>query len=106
MLVVAEVALACAVLVASALLLRSVNRMMHTPTGVEGAGVVTATLQLESKAYPDWVKVEQFYSALLDGVRRQPGIEAAGVANAVTLETGWRVPFLSTGGRHHGPKTC
>jgi hypothetical protein len=44
--------------------------MMQAPTGVEGAGVVTATLQLESKAYPDWVKVEQFYSALLDGVRR------------------------------------
>ena len=97
MLVVAEVALACAVLVASALLVRSVNRMMHAPTGVEGAGVVTATLQLESKAYPDWVKVEQFYSALLDGVRRQPGIEAAGVANAVALETGWRVPFLVDG---------
>ena len=34
-LVVAEVALACAVLVASALLVRSVTRMMHAPTGVD-----------------------------------------------------------------------
>lgn len=93
MLVVAEVALACAVLVASALLVRSVNRMMHAPTGVETEGVVTAMLQLEGAAYGPWPKVEQFYSALLDAVRRQPGIEAAGAANAITLEPGWRVPF-------------
>jgi putative ABC transport system permease protein len=97
MLVVAEVALACAVLVASALLVRSVNRMMHAPTGVDTDGVVTATLQLESRAYGDWPKVEHFYSALLDAVRRQPGIEAAGAANAITLEPGWRVPFLVDG---------
>jgi putative ABC transport system permease protein len=93
MLVVGEVALACAVLVASALLVRSVNRMMHAPTGVDAGGVVTATLQLEGAAYNAWPKVEQFYSAVVDGVRRQPGIEGAGVANAITLEPGWRVPF-------------
>ena len=42
-LVVAEVALACAVLVASALLVRSVVRMMHAPTGVVADDVVTTT---------------------------------------------------------------
>ena len=46
-LVVTEVALACAVLMASALLVRSVNRMMSAPTGVIADGVLTATLQLE-----------------------------------------------------------
>ena len=30
------------------------------------------------QGYPDWPKVEQFYAALLEAVRRQPGIEAAG----------------------------
>jgi putative ABC transport system permease protein len=92
-LVVAEVALACAVLVASALLVRSVNRMMQAPTGIDGDGVVTATLQLEPAKYPQWINAEQFYSTLLDGVRRQPGIEAAGVTNATVLEPGWRVPY-------------
>ena len=96
-LVISEVALACAVLVASALLVQSVNRMMRAPTGVEVEGVVTATLQLEVKAYRPWLKVEQFYAAFLDAVRRQPGIEAAGIANAVTLEPGWRIPFLVDG---------
>jgi len=92
-LVVAEVALACAVLLASALLVRSVTRMVNAPTGIVEDDVVTATLQLEGAAYGPWPKVEQFYSALLEGVRAQPGIEAVGGSNAIVLEAGWRVPF-------------
>jgi putative ABC transport system permease protein len=92
-LVIAEVALAAAVLVASALLVRSVMKMMQAPTGVNPSGVVTATLQLSGTAYRDWTQVEQFYTTLLDAVRRQPGVEAAGLANAIALEPGWRVPF-------------
>ena len=61
-LVIAEVALACALLVASGLLVRSVRRMMEAPTGVVSDGVVTATIQLEVAKYPQWQDVEQFYS--------------------------------------------
>ena len=96
-LVIAEVALACAVLVASALLVRSVNRMMGAPTGVVSDGVVTATLQLEVAKYPQWPQVAQFYATLTDAVRRQPGIEGAGVSNAIVLEPGWRVPLRIEG---------
>ena len=96
-LVVAEVALACAVLVASALLVRSVTKMMNAPTGVVPDGVVTATLQLENSKYPAWPNVEQFYSSLLEAVRRQPGIEAAGLTNATVLQPGWRVPIAVEG---------
>ena len=53
-LVVAEVALACAVLVASALLVRSVVRMMRAPTGIVADNVVTTTIQLSGAAYQDW----------------------------------------------------
>lgn len=96
-LVVAEVALASAVLVASGLLVRSVNRMMETPTGVVSDGVVTASLQLEVPKYPQWPGVAQFYTTLLHAVRSQPGIEAAGVTTAVVLEPGWRVPYYVDG---------
>ncbi|MEP6918302.1 MAG: ABC transporter permease [Acidobacteriota bacterium] len=97
LLVVAEIALACAVLVASALLVRSVNRMMRAPTGIMSGDVVTATLQLENGKYASWIHVEQFYSSLLDALRRQPGVEAAGVANATVLEPGWRLPITIEG---------
>ena len=92
-LVVAEVALACAVLLASALLVRSVTRMMHAPTGVMSENVVTATVQLEGAIYSAWPKVEQTYSSLLEAIRAQQGIEAVGGANALPLEPGWRIPF-------------
>ena len=92
-LVVVEIALACAVLVASALLVRSVTRMMQAPTGVQSAGVVTGTLQVEGAKYQQWPTVEQFYSSLAETIRRQPGVEAAGMTNAIVLQPGWRIPF-------------
>lgn len=96
-LVVAEIALACAVLVASALLVRSVNRMIHAPTGIVSDGMLTASLQLTGAGYQQWDKVEQFYTAWLDAVRRQPGVEAAGASNALPLDLGWRIPFVVEG---------
>ena len=96
-LVIAEVALACALLVASGLLVRSLARMMQAPTGIVADGVVTATIQLEVAKYPQWPDVEQFYTTLLETVRRQPGIEFAGTSNAAVLEPGWRMPFAVEG---------
>ncbi len=96
-LVVVEVALACAVLVASALLVRSVNRMMQAPTGIQSEGVVTGTLQIEGAKYQQWASVEQFYTTLADTVRRQPGVEVAGVSTAIVLQPGWRIPFAIDG---------
>lgn len=96
-LVIVEVALASAVLVASGLLVRTVSRLMDAPTGVVSAEVVTATLQLEANKYPQWPAAEQFYTTLLQSVRNQPGIDAAGVSNAIALETGWRIPYAIDG---------
>ncbi|HEX6973948.1 MAG TPA: ABC transporter permease, partial [Vicinamibacterales bacterium] len=97
LLVVAEVALACAVLVASALLVRSVTRMIAAPIGVVADGVVTGTLQVNSTAYRDWPSVAQFYDTLLTSIRQQPGVEAAGASNAIPLEAGWRLSFTIEG---------
>ncbi len=96
-LVIAEVSLATAVLVASALLVRSVTRMIHAPTGVVSDQVVTANLQLPYAGYQKWPNVDQFYTALLDGIRNQPGIVAAGAVTALPLDPGWRLPFRIDG---------
>ena len=96
-LVVTEVALACAVLMASALLVRSVSRMLNASTGVHATGVVTAALQLAGAGYPTWPKVDQGYHALLESLRRQPGVAAAGATSALPLDPGWRLPFQVEG---------
>jgi putative ABC transport system permease protein len=97
-LVVAEVALACAVLVASSLLVRSVVRMMRAPTGIVADNVVTTTIQLSGAAYQDWTKVEQVYTTLLESARRQPGIESVGASTSLALEPGSRLPYRVEGG--------
>ena len=99
LLVVSEVALACAVLVGSALLVRSVARMLNAPIGVVSSNVVVARLQLSGGSYASWDNVQQFYTTLLGAIRVQPGIESAGAATALPLDTGWatRLPYAIEG---------
>lgn len=97
LLVAGEVALACALLVSSALLVRTVVSMTRTPTGVDADQVLTTTVQLAQGTYPSWRVVADTHAAVLDHVRRQPGVIAAGGANFLPLEVGWRVPFQIEG---------
>jgi putative ABC transport system permease protein len=94
-LVVSEVALACAVLMASALLVRSVSRMLQAPTGVHGSGIVTATMNVPFSY--DWPRVDQAYETLLETLRGERGIVAAGATSALPLDPGWRLPFQIEG---------
>jgi predicted permease len=100
-LVVGEVALACALLISSGLLVRTVGRMMDVPIGVANASAVTASVQLSSgpgnTAFADWGTVATTYSAMLDHIRAQPGVRAAGAANFLPLDPGWRVSFTLRG---------
>jgi len=92
-LVGAEVALACALLVSSVLLIRTVERMMETPVGVDADDVVTTTVQLASDAYSDWSVVGETHSRIIEQIRERPGIVAVGGGNFLPLEVGWRGPF-------------
>jgi predicted permease len=96
-LVAGEVALACALLVSSALLVRTVGRMTNTPTGVDADTVLTTTVQLSGVTYQDWRVVAQTHTAIIDQIRQQPGVVAAGGGNFLPLEVGWRGPFLIEG---------
>jgi putative ABC transport system permease protein len=92
-LVAGEVALACALLVASGLLVRTVERMMDTPTGVDANDVVVSSVQLSGRDYNDWRKTARVHSAIVENIRRQPGVIAAGASNFLPFEVGWRGPF-------------
>ena len=84
-LVVAEVALACAVLVASALLVRSVVRMMRAPTGIVADNVVTTTDPAVGRGLPG---LEQG-RAVLHGAARV-GPPAAGHRGGRRVRRRWR----------------
>lgn len=92
-LVAGEVALACALLVASGLLVRTVSGMMNTPTGIDANEVVVSSVQLSGRDYSDWSKVARVHGAIIDNLRQQPGVIAAGGSNFMPFEVGWRGPF-------------
>ncbi len=105
-LVAGEVALAGALLVASALLVRTVNELVRTPTGVEAEQVLTVPVQLTGTAIGAtattpareyWSKIADTHARLLDAVRSAPGVERAGGANFLPFGVGWRNPFAVDG---------
>jgi putative ABC transport system permease protein len=93
-LVVAEVALACALLVGSALLIRTVGGMTRIPLGVDAPGVVLAEVQLSAgSTHDNWELVSTQHAAILDRIREQPGVTSAGAINALPMDHGWRYGF-------------
>jgi len=96
-LVVGEIALSVALLVAAGLIMRSVARLAGVDSGVRPDGVLTVSIQLPQGSYAEWPAVSRFYEDLLDDLRRQPGIEAASASNFLPLATGWRIPFQIEG---------
>lgn len=84
-LVAAEVALSIVPLACAGLMLRSFVNLMHSPLGFEPAGVVTATLPLDTKRYPHqeqrWALVRDVVSRL----RAIPGVTWASAAGPLPL---------------------
>jgi putative ABC transport system permease protein len=93
-LVITEVALACALLVASALLVRTVGAMTSVPLGVQPKDVVLVAVQLSAGfSRVSWPTVATEHATILDRIREHPGIVSAGNTNTLPLDHGWRNPF-------------
>lgn len=109
-LVAGEVALACALLIGSALLVRTVREMTSTDLGVRADDVVTSKVQLTRSAVdPDqslddrevWPRIGEAHALLLDEIRREPGVLSAGASNFLPFEEAWRVGFAVEGEQVH-----
>ena len=102
-LVAGQVALACTLLVSSALLVRTVTKMMATPTGVDADEVVTVSVQLSApngadfSPDPQWRTFVDQHEAILDEIRRESGIEAVGATSTLPLQIAARFPYQIDG---------
>ena len=84
-LVMSEVALALALLIAAGLLLRSFARLQSVRPGFEPRGVMTAMLSLPDVKYPDEARQAQFFDQLLLRVSALPGVEHAATVYPLPL---------------------
>ena len=84
MLVVGQTALAFILITATVLLALSLQRVLSMPLGFD-TNVATMRISIPSTKYPDLGVVTRFYTDLLEELRQQPGIEAAGFVSTLPL---------------------
>lgn len=86
--VVAEVALSVVLVIATALLLRSVLSLLDVDAGFRPERVVTAELSLSSRRYPRYPRADRrvrFAREAIAEISALPGVEAVGLALVVPL---------------------
>ncbi|HEY6446017.1 MAG TPA: ABC transporter permease [Acidobacteriaceae bacterium] len=94
-LVVTEITLTLALLIAAGLMMRTLLSLRHTEMGFSTDNVATASMFLPTKG-PWWLKaadpkttpnaVKVFYDPLLEKLQNTPGVEAAGFSTVRPLE--------------------
>jgi len=90
-LVIAEIALAVALLSGAGLLIRSLLQATHVDAGVEVASRYAITVNLPPVAYGQDARVVSFWRRLLEHVRGVPGVMAAGATSDRWLFSNRRV---------------
>jgi putative ABC transport system permease protein len=93
-LVMAEVALAVALLIAAGLTVRSFAKMINASPGLDPENVLSLEFNLPASRYPEERQRTAFYYELLDRVRAIPGVRSAATTYLVPLAPGrWRMSF-------------
>jgi putative ABC transport system permease protein len=82
-LVVVEVGAALILVVGAGLMLKSFYRLNHVDVGVDASAILTVGVSLPPERYPDTPEGLAFFESFRDAVKRIPGVEDAGLINAV-----------------------
>jgi predicted permease len=103
--VVAEVALAMALLAGAGLLLRSFDHVRRTNPGFDPQHLITASFRLPAVGtyrqvtgvYSDPTSVRNFYTTLLERLARLPGVASVSASTDLPLEMSWSHVFSIEG---------
>jgi putative ABC transport system permease protein len=100
LLVVGQVAVACVLLIGTGLLVRSFQAVRSLPLGFNPHHLLTANIMPTGKRYSDSKQLRIFFNAILEKVRRLPGVIDAGMSDNQPFEVlygGWKFPFSIPG---------
>ena len=107
-LVVAEIALALALVIGSGLLIRTSMALRAVAPGFDATNVLTMTMSFTGPRFQTSMSVEQAIRDGVDRLRTVPGVELASASCCVPLQGGYGLPFrvvgkaLPEGQRFHG----
>ena len=93
-LVVAEIALAFVLLVASGLLMRSFFNLLDIDPGFDATNVLTAGLPISQEQHPDPVELNAYLASISAAVEAVPGVRETAMTSALPLQGwGYGVPY-------------
>jgi putative ABC transport system permease protein len=93
-LVIAELALAFVLLVASGLLMRSFFNLLEVDPGFTATNVLTAGLPISPERHPDPVELNQYLASIKAAVEAVPGVRTTAFTSALPLQGwGYGVPY-------------
>jgi putative ABC transport system permease protein len=98
-LVVAEIALACVLLVGAGLAANSFLRVQQVEPGFNAERVLTMRLQVPENRYTTMSELNGFYQRALERLAATPGIEAVALANNLPLKRANAIRRLTLEGR-------
>ncbi|HSO75726.1 MAG TPA: ABC transporter permease, partial [Blastocatellia bacterium] len=97
-LVVSEVALTLVLLIGAGLMIRSFYRLQQVDPGFNHERLLTFSISLPSKKYPEPPQRINFYEELAEKLRGLPGVQAVGLASGLPLgNNGWQTSFRIDG---------
>ena len=85
LLIVAEMAIAVALVIGAGLLVRSFQNLTSVDPGFDSHNVLTMRMSLPPATYAGNAEVVRFYDELATEVRRQPGVQFAGFVRVLPL---------------------
>ncbi len=85
--VAAQVTMSVLLLFCSVLVVKSLQRSLDAPLGIESHGLATVSFDLNMQGY-DEQRGREFERRMLDKVRQLPGIESAALVNNIPLTAG------------------
>ncbi|HKT79994.1 MAG TPA: ABC transporter permease [Vicinamibacterales bacterium] len=98
LLVVAEVAVAFVLLVASGLLMRSFVKLLDVDPGFDAADALTAELPITPEQHPNPTELNAYLASIRAAVEAVPGVRATALTSALPLQGwGFGVPYSIAG---------
>ena len=99
-LVVAEIALACVLLIGAGLAANSFMRVQQVEPGFNAERVLTMRLQVPENSYTTMSELNGFYARALERLAATPGIEAVALANNLPLSRANAIRRLTIEGQN------
>ncbi len=93
-LIVAEIALAFVLLVASGLLMRSFFKLLAVDPGFDATNVLTAEMPISQDQHPDTAELNAYLASISRAVKAVPGVRQMALTSALPLQGwGYGVPY-------------